>query len=158
MRTVSFSVVDINNRRGIFSFPVQDAYDDGVYAEIYGFLDAIRAASECQIANVSITKSLPVSGLADNDPATQNGEHSLVDDQAILTFRSDSGVETRVTVPGPIRTLFDASGGFSDANVDEEGAPMLAILAAGITEPLLCTRENAAVAWKKGWRKGQHHS
>lgn len=158
MRTVSFTVKDVNGRRGIFSFGVGDAYDDGTYTEIYALLDAIRAASECQIVAISMTKLLDLGDLSDNDPPSQAGEHSLVDDQAIMVFRAASGTETRVTVPGPLRTMFDAAGGFSDADVDEAGAPALAIIAAGQTEPLLCTRENATVQYKKGWRKGQHHS
>lgn len=155
--TVNVTYRDVHGGKGIFGFLIDAAYDDGTWAELLAFLQDCLDASYCAIDRVTITKDVDIATLTNNDPA-EGGMADRVNDQAILSFRAESGLVTKLSLPAPMPDVFLASGPTAGQDVDLADPLVTALVATGITVPLLAVKTEDVLTLVKGWRKGQPHS
>lgn len=155
--TLNITYLDAYGKSGVFSALIDAVYDDGVYAEILAFLQDLVDASQAQITKCVLAKPLSLATLTSNS-ASSAGSYDRIDDQGILSFRSAAGLDIKISVPAPVDALFMAAGAFAAQDVDPAGAEVVALIATGVTEPLLAAKTEDVLTFRKGWRKGQKHS
>ena len=148
---------DYAAKRGVFSFKIDETYDDGVYAEILAFLDDLLAASSAKMHQVTVARVLDISTLTGNT-AVNTGTYDRIDDQAVLSWVSGISETIKISVPAPELLMFDTTGAHAEQDVDPASAIMAAPALITTGEVILVSLSEAAVTYRKGWRKGQKHS
>lgn len=144
-------------KRGAFSFKIDEAYDDGIYAEILAFVQDLLDASSAKVHQLTVARVLDISTLTSNT-AVNTGTYDRIDDQAVLAWRSAINEDVKLSIPAPELLLFMTTGSHAEQDVDPAAALMTAIVATGETVPLLVSISEGALSFRKGWRKGQKHS
>lgn len=153
---LSIEYQDAFGSSGTFSLWLEDAYDVAD-AEVLALVQAFKNASQAKVLEVSLATKVDISTLTGNTAAS-GGSYDRVRDQAILQWkRADNTGFLTTTVPAPIDALFQSSGAYAGQEVNPASAAMVAIIAAGVTEPAIATPQGGPVTFSKGWRKGQPH-
>lgn len=155
-KQVNLTFRDAAGNLGTFGLTIGDTYDDGVYADLLAHVQDVIDASECQLVKAVVLRELDMTGLVNPEP-TKTGDFSLITDQAILTWQSSGGKIARTTVPAPLVAMFDETGPYLEARVNELAPLSAALIASGQGEPLLEASDGLSVQFRKGWRKGHKH-
>jgi hypothetical protein len=135
--------------------PVVEGYpvDD---ADILALVNAVRAASQAEITGYSLTLKGDIADLTGNTAAAATGSYDRTTDKAILQYKNAAtGVLSRTSIPCPLDTVFETTGGYAQARVDMADSLIAAIAtaAAGVW----VSPGNNAVLPDKGWREGTKH-
>jgi len=152
---VQVSYDDWRGKRGTFGFLMDAAFNAAPYTELIAALNALRAASQCTITQVMIADVFDISVLT-NPAAGGATSDATINEQAVLAFRSTSGSDVKVSLPGPLDTIFVATGGYAGQDVDELDALVVALVDA--LEVIGVDRGEAQYSYRKGWRRGHPHS
>lgn len=154
---VNVTYQDVNAKTGVFGFLIDATYAVTPFTELLALIQDLLDATQCLISKVTVATELDISGLTGNT-ATGAGSFDRVDDQAVLAFRGVSGIDVKLSIPAPVDAMFESSGAHAMQDVDPDSTEVAGIIATGVTEPVLASRAEDVLAFRKGWRKGQSHS
>jgi len=153
---VSITYQDWRGKVGTFAFLIDSTFAAAPRTELLAALNALRAASQCEITQVVLSDVIDISGLT-NGVATGNAGSGLISEQAVLAFRSAVGTDVKLSIPGIVDAAFVQAGGFAGQDIDPTNAAMVTLLGALEDTGLIDKSENA-VAFRKGWKRGMPHS
>jgi hypothetical protein len=153
---VQVTFEDWRGKSSTFGFLIDSTYAVAPHTELRTALNALRAASDCKIVKVTLSDVLDLTGLA-NPAAVNTNSNSVINEQAVMSYRSLIGTDVKLSVPGPLDALFTASGGYADQDIDETATEVANLNAALLGVGLMDRSENL-VFFRKGWRRGQPHS
>lgn len=135
--------------------PIASGYavDD---SDIIGLVNALRAASQATIVGYSVTLKGDVADLT-NGAASAGGSFDLVTDKAVLNFRNtSSGEVSRTSVPAPLDTIFEQTGGYQMARVDMENS-LVTDIGTAASGGVVVGKSDLALTLFEGWREGTKH-
>lgn len=153
--TVTYQDAALRHVTLTYSIGAGYAADD---AETLALLQALQDLSQANITEASVAEPVDVSGLTGSQPAT-GGNNDQVSQQAIVQFdRSDLTGKIRISVPAPVDAIFQTSGKYTGRDIVNSQSLIVALVAAGITEPVLKSPQDTTLVLDKGWLRGEPHS
>lgn len=152
---------DYNGRRGTFQLKVQAGLGPA-NAELLAMVQEHVDLSLCQLVEASLSQAMDISGLTNPVAQQDVGNDSVEEQAAFQGRRTDGGGFTRISVPGPIDTIFVTTGAYAGADVDPTNADVVAFLnaalAATIAGKIWEAPGDEPIDFDKAWRKGRKHS
>jgi len=148
---------DVQGRETTLSYSIGTAYSSGD-AELTALLQALQNMSQAEIVEAHLMVPVTVTGLTGSQPV-DTGSFDSIAHHALFQFdRADLTGKIRITVPAPLDTLFLQTGTYALQDVDASDSLVVALIAAGVTEPTLVTPQDGPVAFDKGWLRGLPHT
>lgn len=152
---LSIEWVDAYGGTGSSSIPVAAGYEVD-HADILALVDAIRACSQAHITGYSLTLKGDIADLTGNSAASSSDTYDRTTDKAILQAKDAStGVTSRTSIPCPLATIFEQTGGYAQARVDMADSLVAAVTTAA--DGVWVSVGNNPVVPEKGWRDGTKH-
>lgn len=148
---------DAQGREKTLSYNIKSTYS-ATSSELLAMIQALQACSQADVVEAHLSLSVDVSGITGSQP-TSSGSFDSVEDMVILLWdRDDNTGKIRVSVPAPLDTIFIQTGTYALQDVDASDSLILAVIAAGDTEPVLASPQDGGLTFDKGWRKALPHS
>lgn len=156
-KLISVKWRDAQGRETTLSYSIGTAYSAGD-AELTALLQALQNMSQAEIVEAHLMVPVVVTGLTGAQPVDTGSFDSVADHCLIQFDRADLTGKIRATIPAPLDTIFLQTGTYALQDLDTSDSLVIALVAAGITEPVLVSPQDTPLTLDKGWRRGLPHS